>query len=183
MLDPSMNCGVRNDFLRRLVVEVFRDRLTEQDSLLLMALLHMYRVILSHPISNLDKAVTYFEALTQRSAATVVAALWPQQDDPRSTYWYWYWKWNADWRAYQHLETLSPAETQRLNQLKRLLETHAAVRCLEPEEWDLVRPMVTVDVRDQEAGLGPSTQPQTGLLGEDSQSIGESLNAASRPTP
>jgi hypothetical protein len=141
MIDPSMNT-VRNKFLERVVTETFCQPVTEQDTLLLMALLHMYRVILSHPIAGLDKSVTYLEALTQRSAAIVVAASWHGVDTSRSTYWYWYWywKWNADWRAYEHLEELSPTETQRLRELKRLLESHPAVRWLEPEDWDFVQP-------------------------------------------
>jgi hypothetical protein len=126
-----------NRHRERLVLETFQGPLPDEDALLLMTLLHMYRIVLAAGVCGGRPLVSQLDGATQRRAALAVAALWRESRDERSDYFHWYWKWNTEWGGYQHLENLSLHEMDRLLQLKQRLEGHPHVRRLEPEEQDL----------------------------------------------
>jgi len=69
-------------------------KLTDDEVLLWMILLHTHDIHLREPFLFDAPGVQELGAVTQRQAATVVAALWPNRSDERSHYAFWY-------RAYQ----------------------------------------------------------------------------------
>jgi hypothetical protein len=121
----------------QLTVETFRGPLSDEDALLLMTLLHMYRIVLVGNVSGDRPPVSQLDGATQRRAARAVSALWQGRQDERSNYFHWYRKWDTEWSGYQHLENLSPHEIERLQKLKQRLARHPYVRRLEPEERDM----------------------------------------------
>jgi len=63
---------------------------SESDALALMILLHTHHIWLSKPVLLDRPKVTELAAITQRHAAEVVAAIWPDRSDKRRTdrrYW------------------------------------------------------------------------------------------------
>ncbi len=66
-----------------------------------MVLLHTHAIHLSSGAhandgaDNQDGGTAFLHALTQREAASVIAALWPNRTDQRADYVYWYFQYNT----------------------------------------------------------------------------------------
>jgi hypothetical protein len=139
-MDASTN---PNRYRERLVLETFQGPLPDEDALLLMTLLHMYRIVLAPRVSGDRPLSSRLDGATQRRTALAVAALWRERRDERSDYFDWYWKWNTEWGGYQHLENLSLHEIDRLNALKQRLEGHPGPSPCAVSEARGARPLTT----------------------------------------
>jgi hypothetical protein len=82
-------------FLEELLKPAIQKPLTEETALHWMILLHTHRIILSSPLLEDCPNVVCVRGLTQRGAAKLIAALWPDRNDIRATYEHWYWEFNT----------------------------------------------------------------------------------------
>jgi hypothetical protein len=122
------------DLHGRLVRDTFGHRLSDQDAFLIFVLFHCYKVVLSEPVLSDRPGVQVVAAQTQRGVAEALASVWIGTQDERADLYFWYYRWNGGWGSYGHAERLSPAESERLEQLKAELERHPFVSRLEPED-------------------------------------------------
>jgi len=122
------------DLHGRLIRDTFGLRLSDQDAFLVFVLFHGYRILLAGPILTDRPGVLEVAATTQRGVAEALASAWRGTQDQRADPAFWYLRWNGEWGSYHHSERLSPAERERLDRLRAVLEQHPFVRRLEPEE-------------------------------------------------
>lgn len=87
----------KQELLRR----VTQGRLTEDDALSWMVLLHTHQIQLQPGALENDSPEgmgaggLVLPAETQRGAAAVIASLWHNREDERAGYTYWYWQYNT----------------------------------------------------------------------------------------
>jgi hypothetical protein len=124
------------NFHRRLLTEVFPDRLTDRDALLIMAILHSCRIQLSSPLLEGHPDLTFLEGITVNHAAEAISSLWKGTKDPRNNRLYWSLMWNGPWKGYARLEQVSSEDAIRSQELKAFLEHHPAVKQIIPEDWN-----------------------------------------------
>jgi hypothetical protein len=118
----------RERFHVTLVKETFKQRLSDEEALSLMAVLHLYKLgFRAGTLSDAPDA-SEFAALTQRSAAAVIASLWPETKE-RSQPSHWYWAWHSG-KYYECLEEFSAEQREKIEQMKSLLETHPTITAL-----------------------------------------------------
>lgn len=103
-------------FHKNLVVSLFDRTINDMDAFLVFHILHDFELHVSPGVLK-DSEVAIVPAVTQRMAASCLAALWRGAKDERSHYEYWYWRWNTEWGANGHSENLSVAENTRLEEL------------------------------------------------------------------
>jgi hypothetical protein len=113
--------------------EVLGDRPTEEEGLALMILLHTHRIEL-HAQGLHDRAgVKEMDAITQRHAAEVLAAAWPDKSDQQRTdYRYWYLLFNSQ-TPYEVVEDIPSAWATGIEVVRERLRQQPAVLRLEPE--------------------------------------------------
>lgn len=125
----------RTDLLR----SVLSDPLTEEDALLWMVLLHTHEIHLRPGVlSNRGDGVQAEEIVvlpsdTQRGAASIIAALWPDRTDERANYAYWYFQYNTRTR-YEALDVVPEEQRTRLFQLRQLLAKDSRVAAVVEED-------------------------------------------------
>jgi len=122
------------DLHGRLVRDTFGRRLSDSDAFLVFVLFHRYKVVLSAPVLTDRPGVREVAADTQRGVSEALASAWAGTEDARADLYFWYYRWNGDWGSYGHAERLSPAERERLEQLRAELERHPFVSRLQPED-------------------------------------------------
>jgi len=113
----------REELLR----SVTKGPLTEEDALLWMVLLHTHEIHLRPGVLTNDSAdqgktgVTVLSPDTQRGAASVIAALWPDRtDSKRCEYTYWYWQYNT-MTPYEVLDDVPQDQLERIFELRDAL--------------------------------------------------------------
>ena len=126
----------KSNFHRRLLHDLFPDKFTDQDGMLILAILHSCEIHLSSSVLKGHPDLTSIEPITTRHAARVIASLWRGSNDPRSDYFYWYRLWNGEWKGYAHLERISAEDAERCRELKYCLEKHPVVEEIVPCEWN-----------------------------------------------
>jgi hypothetical protein len=118
--------------------DVIRGRLTEEDALVWMVLLHTHEIhlhsgVVADPSGNVQ---THMEAVlpaeTQRGAATLIAALWPDREDKRTDYVHWYWEYNMK-TPYEDVSDIPKEMHGRLQELRAGLEQDPRVIKVVPE--------------------------------------------------
>lgn len=121
---------------QELLCSVLKRPLTEEDALLWMTLLHTHTIRLRPEALSRNGALGASEVLppeTQRGAAELIAALWPDRHDERAGYLYWYWQYNTK-TPYEVLDDV-PAELRpRLLQLRDLLAQEPRVIAVTEED-------------------------------------------------
>jgi hypothetical protein len=123
-----------DDLLGQLVRDTFGRHLSDEDAFLVFTLLHTHRVLLCGPVLTDRPGVLEVTADTQRGVAGALASAWAGTADERADLYYWYFRWNGEWGSYEHANQLSPAERERLGQLRAEFERHPFVSRLEPED-------------------------------------------------
>jgi hypothetical protein len=106
---------------------VFPDRFSDDDGMLIMAMLHS-----SSPLLEGHPDLTFLEGITVNHAAEAISSLWKGTKDPRNNRLYWAYM----WKGYGRLEHVSAEDANRSNELKALLEQHPSVKQIVPEDWD-----------------------------------------------
>ena len=107
---------------------------SEDEALAMMILLHTHHVWLKAPILEDRPGVADLAAITQRHAAEVIAAMWPDRSDrQRTDYGYWYYLFNTR-TPYEVVEDIPQDWMVRVQRLREQLANSAAVKGLEPED-------------------------------------------------
>jgi hypothetical protein len=90
----------------------------DKDAFLVFLLFHIYRIVLSGRVHTDRPGVQEVAAHAQRGVSEAMASAWTGTSDERADPHFWYYRWNGDWGYYGHAEYLSPAEAERLGQLR-----------------------------------------------------------------
>lgn len=98
----------------------------EHEALLWMTLLHTHEIHLNEPIIADCPNTTIIPALTQRSAAEVIARLWADRKSRKSDYTYWYFLWNQE-MPYEDIEDAPDELTSQLFNLRDKLSSDSRV--------------------------------------------------------
>ncbi|HZT78783.1 MAG TPA: hypothetical protein VFA26_01055 [Gemmataceae bacterium] len=111
--------------------------LAESDALLWMVLLHTHEIRL-HPgiVTDGDRGLVSFAALTQRHVASVIADLWAERKgdrDERSDYAYWYRLYNTQ-APYETLADVPTSLLPRISELRGALAQAPGVAAVVPED-------------------------------------------------
>lgn len=121
---------------RELLGSVLKGRLTEDDALLWMVLLHTHAIHLRPILQSVNGVPGSGEVLpaeTQRGAAEVIAELWPDRHDERADPSYWYWQFNVR-TPYELLNEVPRELRARLLQLRDLLAQDPRVAAVVEED-------------------------------------------------
>jgi hypothetical protein len=123
-----------------------RGRLTEDDALVWMVLLHLYAIYLRAERVEEEwrryerDGVVKLAGLTRRGAADVVARLWGELEvkrgrpsDPRSSYTYWYWEYSTK-VPYEVVESVPDCMKSSLDELCERLAADPRVVAVLPDE-------------------------------------------------
>jgi hypothetical protein len=117
-----------------LATEILSRPPNEEDALALMVLLHTHHIRLKSAILEDRPGVMELAAITQRHAAEVLAATWPDRADAqRTNHAYWYHQFNAR-TPYEVVEDIPPDWMARVHRLRELLAGNPVVNTLEPED-------------------------------------------------
>ena len=117
-----------------LVRETLGGQPLEDDGLALMLVLHTHHVALRTAALDDRPNVTELEPITQRHAAEVVAAAWPDQADrQRVDPAHWYVLFNTR-TPYEVVEDLPPEWAQPVEKMRKRLAAHPAIRSVEPDD-------------------------------------------------
>jgi hypothetical protein len=119
-----------------LLKELFINRLTDDDAMFLMAILHSCQIQLSAAILEGHPDLTIMEPITVNHAAEIISSLWKGIRDPRNNPLFWSEMWNGSWRGYARLEHVLSHEATRSQELRKLLESHSVVREVVPADWN-----------------------------------------------
>jgi hypothetical protein len=101
---------------------------SEEDALVWMILLHTHQFCLQNGTSE-----TCLAALTQRSAAEVIAHFWPDRSDRRSDYSYWYALYNRR-GAFEDLTQVPSSLLAGLVQCRDRLAKNPQIRAIVEDE-------------------------------------------------
>jgi len=123
----------KNSFHKFLIADVFPSRLSDDDAMLVFALLHTHIINVVDAVVPDAPSVRSFAAITQRHAGECLGYLWRDTDDERRHYTHWYWLWNTDW-SYNRVDELDGADLDRFNELNLTIAAHPAVESVEPED-------------------------------------------------
>src|SRR5262245_50814793 len=116
--------------LAREALQRFTD---EDDALALMVLLHTHQIRLKEPILDDRPGITLLSAITQRHAAEVVAATWPDRTNTeRTSREYWYYQFNSR-TPYEVVDDISSDWMTRVQLLRAYLASVSIVKAVEPE--------------------------------------------------
>jgi hypothetical protein len=113
--------------------------LTEEDALLWMVLLHTHAIHLRPGVLSSQGdgeqagEIAVLPAETQRGAASIIAALWPDRSDERANYAYWYFQYNTR-TPYEVLDAVPEDQRTRLFQLRHLLAGDPRVTAIVEED-------------------------------------------------
>ena len=122
-----------------LLRSVLPSPLTEEDALLWMVLLHTHEIHLRPSVLSSRRNGEQVEetvvlpAETQRGAASVIAALWPNRKDERANYVYWYWQYNTR-TPYEVLDAVPEDQRTRLFKLRNLLASDPRIAAIVEED-------------------------------------------------
>jgi hypothetical protein len=125
----------KEELLRR----VIGGGLTEDDALSWMILLHTHQIRLEPGTLDGDQGAAHageppaLGAETQRGAAKVVAALWPDRNDRRADYAYWYSQYNTR-TPYEVLSDVPQDRLARVLDFRRALAAEPQVAAVVEEE-------------------------------------------------
>lgn len=117
---------------KKLLSDVIKAPLAEEDGLAWMILLHTHEIhVRSQPLAddafNEPREVTILAPETQRGAAQIVAALWPDETDAKHRDpSYWYRKYNTS-GSYEALEDVPEDLRQRVLRVRELLAQHPCI--------------------------------------------------------
>lgn len=120
-------------FHEQLVADVFPERLSDADAMLLFALLHTHQIELVGAVVLDAPDTLVFSAITQRCCSECLAHLWRGTKDSRGQYTHWYWKWNTEWSC-DRIDALSGSELQRFREIRLAIEAHPAIASVVPED-------------------------------------------------
>ncbi|TMQ35476.1 MAG: hypothetical protein E6K70_02000 [Planctomycetota bacterium] len=112
-------------------VQHFQAPMRDEDALLWMVLLHNYAI--QFRPGTIDEDWAKVPALTQRHAATVLAALWPDRDENRASYEYWYFKYGSK-TPYEVIESVPKDMMPRLLELRDKLSKDPRVAAIIEED-------------------------------------------------
>ena len=99
---------------------VIGGQLTQEDALLWMVLIHTHEIHLRSPILTDARGVTKLATATQRHAASVTAALWPDRASQQAEYTFWYREYQLK-TPYEDISDVPPHQLARLVQLREAL--------------------------------------------------------------
>lgn len=117
--------------LAKEVLESFHD---QDDGLAPMVLLHTHRIRLCMPILDDRPSVTQVDAITQRHAAEVLAASWPDRGDVnRTDQRYWFYQFNLR-TPFEVVEDVSSEWTERVEKIRQLIANSPTVEAISPSE-------------------------------------------------
>jgi hypothetical protein len=105
---------------RELLHDVISAQLTEEDALLWMVLIHTHEIHLRVPMLGDALGVTTLAPATQRQAASVIAALWPDRASQQAEYTFWYREYQLK-TPYEDISDVPPHLLARLVQLREAL--------------------------------------------------------------
>lgn len=107
---------------------------SEDDALALMIILHTHRIRLREPILLDRPGVVDLAAITQRHAAEVISAIWPDRSDKRRTDRnYWYSMFNTR-TPYELIEDVPQDWMICLQRVREHIAENPVVKGLEPED-------------------------------------------------
>ncbi len=122
-----------------LLVHLARKALGQQpsddDALALMLLLHTHRLRFKGAHLDDRPGVSELGALTQRDSASIVAAAWPNREEPprtRTHHAWWYWEFNRR-TAYEVVEDIPEPWRQRVEDLRQRYLASELIEAVEPE--------------------------------------------------
>ena len=119
-------------FHENLVLDLFDGSISDTDAFLVFHILHGYEFQVRSGVLS-DCSASTVAAITQRHAASCLAAVCRGARDERSGSQFWYRRWNGSWGSYGHSEHLSDGEAARLNELLTRFRAHAWIVGLAPE--------------------------------------------------
>jgi hypothetical protein len=99
---------------------VISGQLTQEDALLWMVLIHTHKIQLRSPMLTDAHGVTTLAPATQRQAASVIAALWPDRASQQAEYTFWYREYQLK-TPYEDISEVPPHQLARLVQLRAAL--------------------------------------------------------------
>jgi hypothetical protein len=129
---PLTKETARVELLRSVLPEPF----TEEDALLWMVLLHTHAIHLRPDALSRcgnGEPIAVLAAETQRGAAGVIAALWPDRADERADYVYWSFQYQAR-TPFEVLEEVPEDQRARLLELRHLLAGDPRVAAVVAED-------------------------------------------------
>jgi hypothetical protein len=118
-------------FHEQVILDTFDRRLSDDDAVLVFALLHFCRIYIVPGSLENNPTCESIAAITQRHAGDVLASLWRGKDDARANYTYWYFKWQSTSFCGSYELAKLP---ERAFELKILLEHHPFVLELREED-------------------------------------------------
>ncbi len=122
-----------------LLRSVLPGSLTEEDALLWMVILHTHAIhlhsgVLSSPRKGEQtEGITVLPAQTQRGAASVIAALWPDRTDERANSTFWYFQYTTR-TPYEVLDSVPDDKRARLLELRHLLASDPRIAAIVAED-------------------------------------------------
>ncbi len=123
-----------------LLVDLARTALGQQpsddDALALMLLLHTHRLRFKGAQLDDRPGVSELDALTQRDSASIVAAAWPNREEPprtRTNYAWWYRQFNLR-TPYELVEEIPEPWGQRVEDLRQRYLASKLIEAVEPED-------------------------------------------------
>jgi hypothetical protein len=108
----------------KMVKDTLQTRVTNEEALAIMGLLHLCPIEVSAGTLSDAPDVKLLEPITQRHAAQCLASLWRDTTAERSQLSFWYNLWNEN-KMPETVEELSAAYLQKLGHMAKILERHA----------------------------------------------------------
>jgi hypothetical protein len=122
------------DVHARLAIEILHSHVNEDDALALMILFHTHRIRLNAPVLDDRPGITEIAAITQRHAAEVMAAAWPDRDDShRTDRLYWYYQFNSQ-TPYEVVDDVPRDWMIRVQRMRDNLSNVPMIRAIEPDD-------------------------------------------------
>lgn len=124
-----------DDIYQAIAEAVLRELPSDDDALALMVLLHTHNFQLGGGVTLTDRpGVSHLAAITQRHAAEVMAAAWPDRADrERTSREHWYYAFNTR-SPFEVIEDIPPEFMRRLDRLRHQLINSGLVVNVEPED-------------------------------------------------
>ncbi len=121
-----------SSFHEKLICDLFDSSIADTDAFLVFHILHEFEIHVRLGVLSDCKEPT-LAAVTQRHAASCLAALWRGSRDERRSSQYWYRRWNGAWGSTGHSERLSDDEAARLEEVLAKFRDHSWIGELVPE--------------------------------------------------